>query len=99
MEKLSAWPKCRARNVSSRQPGTSTANTPALFGADQSGSRNGPAKARRPSVITCRLPALLTGLAFGVVDRAELRLLDRFGGVRGSVELGSAAWHRVQRAS
>src|SRR4051812_48877342 len=97
-EKSAASPKCRALKVSSRQPGTMIANRPALRGGDQSGSRNGPAKLRLPSVITCAPPVSLAGLAFRVVDRAELRLGGRFGRVRGAGELAAARGHGIQRA-
>src|SRR5712671_6827473 len=99
-EKLSTWPKCSARKVSSRQPGTITANSPAALGADHSGSRNGPVKLRLPRVITCPLRVSLTGLAIGIVDRAELGFLRRRGGVRrraGKARGTAARRHRVER--
>src|SRR5690242_16953681 len=99
MENASTGSKCRARHVSNRQPGTRTAKTTATFGADQSGSRKGPAKARRPRVITCGLSSL-AGLALGIVDRAELRLGRGagVGRVRARGELAAVRGHGVQRA-
>src|SRR5882724_5619091 len=111
MEKPSTASKCSALKVSNRQPGTRTENRPPTLGAVHKGMRNGPAKARRPSVITCPPSGIspagispagfsLAGLAFGVVDGAELRLRAwrRLGRVGAGRQLPAVGGHRVQRA-